>query len=261
MELRKDYILDRWVIISKTRAMRPHQFKQDESIYANDKGPKECFFCPKNEDKTPGEIGRISEGRGWRMRWFPNKFPAVRLQGKYDITTDNKFFTYSDAYGEHQIIVETQEHDKQMTDFDEEKLVEVLKTYANRIEDMRARPHVKYVTVFKNHGKAAGTSIIHSHSQLISLNIIPLEVQTKVDAVKRLGGCPYCEIINTEKNSHRRVFENDNMVAFTPYASRFNMEVWVFPKNHHKRLDDFTDEDYLDMARCLKHILAKLKTL
>ena len=242
MELRKDYLLDRWVLISKTRSKRPHEFIEENNIYKDDSGPEKCFFCPGNEEETTAEIGRIADGKKWRVRWFPNKFPAVKLEGKYTVTTDNHFFTWSNGYGEHQVIVETPDHGEQITDFDEEKLVEIFKVYANRIEDMRSKPHIKYVSVFKNHGQKAGTSIVHSHSQMISLNIIPQEIQIKIDALKQHEGCAYCKILDIEKKSVRNIFENESCIAIAPYASRFNMEVWIFPKNHYKRLDDFSDD-------------------
>jgi len=69
MELRKDYILDRWVIIATGRGKRPHEFKTEDDIYADDKGPEKCFFCPGNESMTPPEIGRVKDDKGgWKLR-------------------------------------------------------------------------------------------------------------------------------------------------------------------------------------------------
>ncbi len=261
MELRKDYILDRWVVISENRGKRPHDFKQDKSIYADDKGPEHCFFCPGHEDQTPPEWGRIGQGKGWEVRWFKNKFPAVETRGNPEIQTHNHFFTFSDAYGHHEIIVETPHHDLQIWDFDEEKLVQILKVYANRIGELGGKPHIKYVSLFKNHGSWAGTSLIHSHSQAISLNIVPAEVQAKLDAVKQYDACPYCRIVDEEAKGIRKIIENDSCLAFTPYASRFNMEAWIFPKNHYCCLEDLSDNEFHDLAKCLKTILNKLKEL
>ena len=73
--------------------------------------------------------------------------------------------------------------------------------------------------------------------------------------------CPYCDIINVEKQSFRRCFENNNFIAFTPYASRFNFEIWVFPKLHLKSITEMQDEQLFDLATILKSILIKLKEL
>ncbi len=262
MELRKDYILDRWVIIATGRGKRPHEFKTEDDIYADDKGPEKCFFCPGNESMTPPEIGRVKDDKGgWKLRWFANKFAAVDKSGDASIKTDNNFFTYSDAYGNHEVIVETPDHMKQMIDLNEKEIMDLLKVYARRIDVLINEPNIKYVCVFKNEGKKAGTSIVHSHSQLISLNTVPTEVTAKIEAAKRFPSCPYCDIIKTEAKGHRHVHEDDTTVTFTPYASRFNFEVWIFPKNHYKTLRDFSDDEMFDLAAAMKRVLKKLKDL
>jgi UDPglucose--hexose-1-phosphate uridylyltransferase len=256
MELRKDYILERWVFLASDRKKRPREFKS--------KGEKEekkiCYFCPGNEHLTPPEIGRIGKKK-WKIRWFPNKFPAVEQKGNFSIKTDNTYFTFSDAYGIHEVIVETPHHNKQMWDLSNEHIKEVLDVYKQRITELGRLEHIKYVIIFKNHGKEGGTSLVHSHTQVTAINIVPTLVKEEVEAFKRYENCPYCDIINIEKNSHRRCFENNSMVAFAPYASRFNFEVWIFPKRHLKNITELKDNEALDLAEILKNVLEKLKKL
>jgi len=259
MELRKDYILDHWTIISKTRSLRPHQLKAENFIHHDEKSPH--FFCPGNEEMTPPETGRLADGKSWSMRYFPNKFAAVKPVGKYKVETHNDFFTFSDGFGRHEVIVETPNHDEKIWDFDKTRLVTLLKLYASRINDLDNQPHIEYVTMFKNHGIDAGTSIVHSHSQAIALAVVPPYVREKLDAIKRYDSCPYCKIIDIEKTGDRRVFENDGVVAFCPYASQYNLELWIFPKSHYKTLNDFNEETYNDLADCLLTVFPKLKEL
>lgn len=261
MELRKDYILDRWVIIATNRSKRPEQFRSEEDIYANDVGPEKCFFCPGNEEQTTGEVGRIKGEKGWEMRWFANKFPAVDRKGDPEIKTADRFFTYADAYGDHEVIVETNDHFKQIGDLTEEDIFNLIKVYARRIDDLINRPGIKYVDVFKNQGRKAGTSIIHSHSQIISLNVIPSSVKRKLDAIKGFPSCPYCDVLEIEKKGLRLIKESEAFVSFAPYASRFNFEAWIFPKQHYRTLMDFSDSELNDLASQLKMLFLKLKEL
>jgi len=262
MELRKDYILDRWVIIAPGRGKRPEEFKAADNIYTNDAGPEKCLFCPGNETMTTAEVGRVKENTGhWKLRWFANKFPAVDRRGNPTIRTDNKYFTYSDAFGEHQVVVETNDHKKQLIDLSEDEIMSILKVYANRIDDMINQPNIKYVTVFKNEGPKAGTSVVHSHSQMVSLNMVPPDVQEVIDKMKKYPSCPYCEIIGIENKSLRHVHEDDTTITFTPYASRFNFEVWIFPKNHYRSLMDFSEDEMFDLAAAIKRVLRKMKEL
>lgn len=178
-ELRRDYLLDRFVIFSTERAKRPHQFSKENSA---EKDNSVDFFAPGNEDKTPPEKGHI--GEPWRMRWFDNKFKAVsKDQENKHLQTHNEFYTFAQAYGEHEVIVETND-DRQLWDLSEHEIFDLLNIYSSRILDIRKQENIKYVQIFKNHGKSAGTSIRHSHSQLIALNIIPPDVATEERAVE-----------------------------------------------------------------------------
>ena len=75
-ELRKDYVLDRWVIISPKRGKRPHELSKDAKVVEG-----KCYFCPGSEDSTPPEIGRVPLNGGWQIRWFENKFAALKPEG------------------------------------------------------------------------------------------------------------------------------------------------------------------------------------
>jgi UDPglucose--hexose-1-phosphate uridylyltransferase len=257
MELRKDYILDRWSVIAEKRAKRKHEFKKEKK---DEKKPsKDCFFCPGNESLTPNETGRIEKNGKWTIRWFPNKFPAVNKEGNPSIRNADKYFTYSDAYGIHEIIVETPDHNKQLSDLSEKKIKEVLEVYSKRIKELGRLPETKYVLVFKNKGAEGGASLMHSHTQLLTYNKIPELVKDKVEASKKYEKCPYCEIIEIEKKSHRRVFENNSFVSFTPYSPRFNYEVLIFPKKHIKNITEMDENMLSELASMLKKILSKLK--
>ena len=257
MQLRKDYILNRWVVISSSRKSRPKQFTRPEE----QEKVEVCYFCPGNEHLTPTEKGRIEQDGKWLIRWFDNKFPITSPEGDPEIRTDNTFFTFSSAYGAHEVIVETPDHDKQLWDLPQDHLAKIFGVYQNRITDLSSMDGVKYVTVFKNHGKKGGTSIVHTHTQLVALNKIPGSIVEKVQASMSFGHCPYCRILNIEKDSERRCFENEHFVAFTPYASRFNYEVWVFPKQHKQNITQLNQHETQSLAEIMQKILAKLREL
>lgn len=259
MELRKDYILDRYVVLTPERKKRRKELSKQE--LKKEKKKKNCFFCPGNEYLTPPETGRIEENGKWKLRWFDNKFPAVELKGNYNVKTDNTFFTFSDAFGKHEVVVETPDHKKQLWDLDKKNIKQILDVYTNRIIELSNIGGVKYVLIFKNHGVEAGTSLIHSHTQIAAINITPTLIMDEVNAAKKYDTCPYCSIIEIEKDSYRRCFENNTFVAFTPYASRFNYEIWVFPKRHVRNITELEENETNDLAEILKNVLVKLKKL
>ncbi len=115
--------------------------------------------------------------------------------------------------------------------------------------------------MFKNHGNSAGTSILHSHSQVISLSKVPKLIIEKSNKGIRNGRCRYCDIIKSEVRTKRKIESLKTAVAFAPYASRYNYEAWVFPKRHIKRLDEFSEQEYMDTAQLIKKIALKLKNI
>ena len=250
-ELRKDYILDRWVIISSARAQRPHELQKSVT---KQKGV--CYFCPGSESSTPAEIGRIVKNGSWQIRWFENKFPALKPEGSPVPKTDSRFYTSASAYGYHEVVVETPRHDKQLAQLSAEEIEELLYVYARRIVELEQKPNIKYVSVFKNHGYLGGTSIVHSHSQIMATAMLPSEIEAKLSAMRKFISCPYCGVIRSEINSGRKCFENDAFIAFTPYASRFNYEIWIFPKQHIARMEEL---DFSSLAPIMRSVLKKVQ--
>jgi len=256
LELRKDYILDRWVIISEKRSKRPKQFHKIEVK----KNERVCYFCPGSESFTPHEIGRIEERGKWKIRWFPNKFPAVSDKGSPQLSKKG-IADHGAAYGYHEVIVETPTQKKQLDELSADHIAQVLRVYAERITTLSKKKGIKYVLVFKNHGREGGTSIIHSHSQVIAYNLVPEVVKQEAQRSVKSGKCSYCDILTKERKSPRLVKENKTCLAICPYASRFNYEVWLFPKKHLKNITDFDEQHITDMAKLLKHVLSRLRSV
>ena len=256
IEIRKDYLLNRWSILAPERKKRPKEFKQQ-----TEKREASCVFCPGNEKLTPDEIGRIEKNGRWVIRWFTNKFPAVVYEGNPAIRSTEKFFTYADAMGIHEMVIETPAHDETLADLSPTMMSELLKVYAERITTLSKKPGIHYVLVFKNWGMEAGASLVHSHTQIIAYNKVPSLVEEEVAAAKRHGSCPYCAILQKEKKGKRRIVENESFVSFAPYASRFNYEAWLFPKAHIRSITEMHESQRKDLAAMLKQLLLKLKKL
>jgi len=148
-ELRKDYIFDKWVIISEKRGKRPNEFKKPKP---KDKIPKDCPFCQGNENLTGKEHFRIEYNKKWTIRCFENLFSAVSPKYKGKIKTRG-ILTSGPAYGHAEVIVESPFHNKQLEDLPAQHIKDVLETYAQRIQYYTKDKNINYVSVFKNHNK------------------------------------------------------------------------------------------------------------
>ncbi|MBI3335648.1 MAG: DUF4931 domain-containing protein [Candidatus Portnoybacteria bacterium] len=246
MKIVKDYFLDHYTYISEGRAKRPQDFAQPQDSTGHDTA---CVFCPGSEALTPPEIGRIDDGKGsWKMRWFLNKFPAVSPED-------------ADAYGYHEVIVETPDPQIQLWDFSQSELRELFSVYQERIQTLENDVRVKYVVVFKNHGPEAGASLRHSHTQVIATSAFPSRIERKLNEIKTLGKCPYCKIVQEEKGSERYIMENDEFIAFCPRAPRFSLEAWIVAKEHTLNFSTSPRTTLLNLSSSLGHLLSKLKTI
>lgn len=248
-DLRKDYILDRWTLLSATRKKRPHDFKK--------KKISKCVFCPGNEKLTPKETYRINGKEGWIIRCFYNKFPAVTKK-KSKLVKKNKFIISKGAYGVHEVIADSRDHNKQLWDKSVDHIKILLEVFCNRIKHYRKLKGIKYIAIFKNHGLLAGTTIKHSHCQLIAYNKLPRTVEEESEAHKKNS---YCKVIDIERKSKRKIFENKTAICLAPFASRFNYEVIIFPKRYVNNIVELNDNELYDLAEIIKRILLSLKKI
>jgi len=94
---------------------------------------------------------------------------------------------------------------------------------------------------------------------VIACNLVPLEVQELEKASQ--DSCHYCRIIEIEKRSDRRCFEDEHISAFTPYASRFAFEIQIVPKRHVTQLVHLHEEELDSLAGMLQKALLRLREL
>ncbi|MBS3119491.1 galactose-1-phosphate uridylyltransferase [Candidatus Woesearchaeota archaeon] len=255
MELRRDYFLDRWVIFAPGRGKRPRQVKKASGPESSEA----CFFCKGNENMTPPEIGR--DRPDWTIRWFPNKFPAVERKGSPEVKNSGRFFTHASAYGSHEVVVETPHHSKQLHNLSAGKLANVIGVYQERIASLQRGKSIKYVLVFKNYKAEAGTSIQHTHTQIVAYNKVPRLVEEEVKAARKFRGCPYCSIARKEARGARFIGGNRSFVWFAPYASRFQYEVMILPRKHLNSITELNREGRHMLAEAMHGILKKLGSI
>jgi UDPglucose--hexose-1-phosphate uridylyltransferase len=247
-EIRKHYLVDKYVIITPGRAARPRDIKEETVITRTG----DCPFCPARIDKK-NVIDEIRGDNGqWQVLGLNNLFPAVTL--------DN-----DRAYGAQEVIVETPDHEKELAHLTETEIALVLKMFARRTTALMANPKLEYILCFKNQGSKAGASIVHAHSQILATHILPPDIHTELGLAQSYrvekGACPYCDIMKREMGSERRIWEDTNVAAFTPYASDYHYEAWIFTKRHLDNITKLEAAEFASLARALKKILLKLDSL
>jgi UDPglucose--hexose-1-phosphate uridylyltransferase len=266
-ELRRDPIIGRWVIISAERGARPSDFKTFARESEEDKAT--CPFCPGNEETTPSEImayhppGRKKDTQGWWVRVIPNKYPALE-KGENVFRCGEGMYDKMNGIGTHEIIIETPKHVDYFADMHDQEVKDIIYAYRDRIVELKKNPQFKYTLVFKNHGKSAGATKRHPHSQLITLPMVPIRVSQEMEGAKKYFDykerCVFCDILREELSQQKRIVgENDSFLSVTPYASRFAYETWIIPKKHSDEFENISDVEVTDFAQMIKLVFGKYR--
>lgn len=267
-QLRKDPIVDRWVIISTERGRRPSDFEHE---HVNEKKGGFCPFCEDNERTTPPEIlafrdpSSQADSPGWTLRVVPNKFPALHIEGEMDKEGEG-LYDKMNGLGAHEIIIESPDHNTSLAGLSLKRTEDVFWAYRDRVIDLKKDHRLKYVLLFKNEGSSAGASLEHTHSQLIALPIVPKRVIEEIAGSKKYYSykerCIYCDIIKQEQESKNRVaIENEHFIATCPFAPRFPFETWILPKRHNDSFEHTSSIEFSDLAKIMKELLMRLDKL
>ena len=253
-QIRKDYIQEKYVIIAPRRGKRPQDVKRPERLKPLPKGP--CGFCPEKIEKrliiegVPDE--KINSQFAWQILVLKNKYPTISL--------DNP-----KAYGTQEVIIETPDHIKELEDLSIDHIVKLLEVYARRTKKISQNKKIEYILIFKNDGGRAGASLQHAHSQIFATNFLPPHLFDKSQKTQeyklKYGRCVYCDVIKKEAKGPRLVWQDKYMIAFCPWASMHNYEIWIVPKRHLDNITVLNKKEKFSMAWILKKILKKIEEL
>lgn len=266
-QLRRDPITGRWIIVNTEKTIAPGKFIIERY---EKKGAKDCPFCPGNEKFTPPEIiahRRIGgpNSPGWWIRVIPNKYPALMIEGKLN-KEGIGVFDMMNGIGAHEVIIDSPDHYKELSDVDDKQAEEVIWAYLGRSRDLRRDTRFKYILIFRNYGRAAGASLEHPHSQVIALPIVPKRVNEEVKSASEYHDykerCVFCDLIRQELEDRERIVcENKYFLCFAPFVSRFPYEMWIIPKKHISDFSLLENEEVKPLGVILRDALYKLKAV
>jgi UDPglucose--hexose-1-phosphate uridylyltransferase len=169
------------VVIAPGRARRPGAARPPLEPPAPDE-LESCPFCAGHEHMTPPQTLVLPEQGEWRVRVVPNLYPALERQ---------------------EVVVHSRRHVRSLAELADDELELIAEAWRRRAE-----AHPGYVHALVNEGREAGSSLPHSHSQLVWLPEPP-----------PLHGRPRGET----------VLESSGLVALCPWASRLPYETVIAP--------------------------------
>lgn len=235
IEMRWNPLLEEWVLISAKRSARPWQ------------SAEACPFCPGNEE-TKGY---------WIVLTLKNKYPALSIDAP-EVKDESKLYKKAKSYGYSLVVVETRNHEGDLCTLSNEEMKLYISALIEQTKKICSDKKIKYVYPFRNKGKDVGVSIIHPHSQIYALPIIPRRVKRELYSSRKYftkhKKCLICDILEEEKRGPRVVFENKSFLAYLPFFAQWPLEVHLTPKRHFQRITELTEEEILDLGEALRNI-------
>jgi UDPglucose--hexose-1-phosphate uridylyltransferase len=264
-ELRQNIATKEWVIIAPERSNRPEDFiRPRRDVHPPPPHSDSCPFCPGNEALSPDEQCTLRDGQGrWLVRVVSNKYPAVARGGEL-VYQEQGTRRWMSGVGLHDVIIESPRHDQDLTQLEVEQVTRVLDVYRTSYLTAVSDPRVELVTLFKNHGLGAGTSLEHPHSQMIATPVVPSQVRQRVQLAVRYYDdhrtCVYCAMLVEElREGERMVAETEYFAAFVLYAALSPFHIWILPKRHHSSYPELSNAELVDLARILRTVLRKIR--
>jgi len=261
-ELRQDLVSGDWVAIATARARRPHAFVEKK---------KQAFgqlksACPFEALHVGALLAHARDGSvgsksSWWVQVVANKYPAFG-KGECVVFDTVGPYQWTQGVGFHEVIV-TRDHTRSIAAMSHDEVRQIIRSYQERAEAMREDACVKYISIFHNHGRTAGASIGHPHSQMIALPVIPPDVARSMrgsaEYFRLHNACVHCAMVGYEMDAgERMIYENDHCIVVAPYASKTAFEMRIFPKKHRARFEEMVAEECASLADALRVSLAKL---
>lgn len=261
-ELRQDLVTGDWVVIATGRAKRPEELASQKREIVNEDSGKMCFFCyPEETGQEKDVLIYENEHNDWTLRVFPNKYPAFTKTRDVQHREEGPYFAM-DGVGYHELVV-TRDHVEQIGAMKPIEVAEVIDAYQERYIDLMNKPSVNYIEIFHNHGKEAGASIAHPHSQIMAIPVISpyinLELKGSENYYRSNKKCVYCTMVEWEiEDKDRLVFENEDFLVFCPFASRAAFETWVLPKKHKPYFERMGNEEKVKAGEALQEAVGRI---
>jgi UDPglucose--hexose-1-phosphate uridylyltransferase len=259
-EFRQNPITKNWVLIAPKRAMRPDQYKTYSVMAGVPELDPSCVFCPGKEGQN-NELYRYPAGRDWQIWVIENKFHALDNMKVY---RHKEFYISRAGHGSHEVVV-TRKHNEPVALQSAATIELSLQTFIDRYNALAEDQEIEYVQIFHNHGRDAGASLIHPHYQIMATPLIPPHVHAEVMGCYHYyqlnKTCIYCDIMREELLvKDRIVFETDEFVVLSAYASRQPFETWILPKRHGARFEEMDKTELKALSYILKTVLGQLYT-
>lgn len=221
-----------------------------------------CPLCPTKEGGFPTEVPR----QDYDFVVFENKFPSLSRKPPEPAVDGCDFMPVAPSKGACEVILYSSNHTGTLTDLPPLQLLDLIRVWRDRYEELGSRKDIQYVFIFENKGEAIGVTIHHPHGQIYAFSYVPPKVERALANesahFKRHKRCLHCDIVLNELTDGRRIVAtSEHFSAFVPFYARYPYEVHLYARNHRQSMSDFSEDEEWDLANMLHAVLKKYDAL
>ncbi len=251
-ELRKDAITGWWVATVVDRAFHRDRFARRADLI-DDGGDCQNCRLPAGDGvrvRTLKDFAFHVVGTDQQARQLDGAVAQVSLQ---DVRASGSWRTIVAPPGEH----------RPLHAVGAETIGAMLRAARTAIVDARRVALTDHLQLVQNWGGQAGARTNHLCLDLYDLPQIPHRIAEELGGsarfVIREGQCPWCRLVRDESHRpDRLIWQDDQTVAFAPFASRSPFEVWVVPRRHESDFGRASDADVAATGEALRQVLGAL---
>ena len=241
-ELRKDPLLDQWVVVAGHRQART--FLPPTS---------ECPLCPTHGD----QLTEVPEA-DYDVVVFENRFPSLTHElSEVDAPNDE---STRHGFGRCEVVCFTSDHGSALSSVSADRVGLVLEAWIDRDRALSGMPGVEYVFVFENRGVEIGVTLSHPHGQIYAYPFVPPRdalMRASARAYReRTGRDVYADVIERETaDGERIIYSGEHWLAFVPRAARWPFEIQMYTRRPLARLAGLSAEEKSEFATMYLAIL------
>lgn len=234
-ELRRDRLVDEWVIVAAHRQDRTHL-----------PTAADCPLCP-SRDGLRTEI----PAPDYDVVVFENRFPSLPASPPG-----------TPPAGRCDVIVYASDHTASFASLPDERLRTIAAAWAQRTAELAAQPNVAQVFCFENRGEEIGVTLHHPHGQVYAYPFLPPRIARMLAVARDHAGCLGCDLLAEELADGRRIVaESEHGVAYVPAAARWPFEIHLVPRRHVPDLAALTVTERDDLVLVQADLLRRLDRL
>ena len=254
-ELRKDPITGWWVATVVDRA-----FHRDRFARAADPVDDHLFGCA-NCSTPPGDGVRTRMLKDFAFHVVGTDDQARELDRDHGLAQVS--LAQARATGSWRTVVAPPQEHRPLHTVGNDLIEALIGGARDALAEARAGGQTEYLTVVQNWGAQAGARTNHLCIDLYDLPQIPHRIAEELGGAARFvireGECPFCRLVRDEtRRADRLVWEDQDSVAFAPYASRSPFEVWIVPRRHDADFARATTADIASTSEALRQVLGRL---